>query len=150
MKATIERGIGRALRSYRVRDRHLVWNDPRTAAPDTIHLTSTAFADGAAMPERYAASDGAHDISPPLGWSNLPGETAELVLIIQDTDAPLPRPVVHLIAMVLPCNWWAGLPEGALSLTAGGDSHARRAGSSRSLPGQACPNASEGSLLRAD
>jgi Raf kinase inhibitor-like YbhB/YbcL family protein len=49
-------------------------------------LTSTAFADGAAIPVRYTG-DGAN-ISPPLAWSFLPEGTRSLALIVHDPDAP--------------------------------------------------------------
>jgi Raf kinase inhibitor-like YbhB/YbcL family protein len=49
-------------------------------------LTSTAFADGAAIPVKYTA-DGAN-VSPPLSWSFLPDGTESVALIVHDTDAP--------------------------------------------------------------
>jgi Raf kinase inhibitor-like YbhB/YbcL family protein len=49
-------------------------------------LTSTAFADGAAIPPKYTG-DGA-DTSPPLAWSFLPDGTRSLALIVHDPDAP--------------------------------------------------------------
>jgi len=53
--------------------------------PD-LELTSTAFADGAAIPIKYTG-DGAN-ISPPLAWSFLPEGTRSLALIVHDPDAP--------------------------------------------------------------
>jgi Raf kinase inhibitor-like YbhB/YbcL family protein len=53
--------------------------------PDT-ELTSTAFADGAAIPVKHTC-DG-DDVSPPLSWSSLPEGTRSLALIVHDTDAP--------------------------------------------------------------
>jgi Raf kinase inhibitor-like YbhB/YbcL family protein len=49
-------------------------------------LTSTAFADGAAIPAKYTG-DGAN-LSPPLAWSFLPEGTRSLALIVHDPDAP--------------------------------------------------------------
>jgi Raf kinase inhibitor-like YbhB/YbcL family protein len=49
-------------------------------------LTSTAFADGAAIPPKYTG-DGA-GVSPPLAWSFLPEGTRSLALIVHDPDAP--------------------------------------------------------------
>jgi Raf kinase inhibitor-like YbhB/YbcL family protein len=49
-------------------------------------LISPAFPPGAAIPAEYTC-DGA-DISPPLAWSGIPGDTASLVLIVEDPDAP--------------------------------------------------------------
>ena len=49
-------------------------------------LTSTAFADGAAIPPKYTG-DGSN-VSPPLAWSFLPDGTRSLALIVHDPDAP--------------------------------------------------------------
>ncbi len=115
MNPAIERLIGRAFYRLRARDRHLAWNAPALAAvPDGISLGSPAFAAHAAMPPRHAGDGVGDNLSPPLAWSGVPTGTAELVLIIEDPDAPLPRPVVHAIATGIPPHW-QGLPEGALA-----------------------------------
>jgi Raf kinase inhibitor-like YbhB/YbcL family protein len=119
MKPGVERTIGRLLRSVHAGERHLTCRDPRIAdAPASILLTSPAFADGSSIPTRHAGSGVGDNISPALAWASIPEETAELVLIVQDPDAPLLRPVTHLIAMGLaPSN--GSLPEGALAPRAG-------------------------------
>ncbi len=69
---------------------------------------------------RHEAGDGrtiGRLLRPALAWAGIPEGTAELVLIVQDPDAPLLRPVTHLIAMgIAPGD---GLPEGALAPRAG-------------------------------
>jgi Raf kinase inhibitor-like YbhB/YbcL family protein len=114
MNPEIERTLGRWLYSVRAGERYLAFKDPRAAAPDSIALGSSAFADGAAIPRRYAGRGVGENISPPLHWSNVPPQTKELVLIVQDPDAPMPRPVVHLIATGISPQTTA-IPEGALS-----------------------------------
>jgi hypothetical protein len=49
-------------------------------------LTSSAFADGAAIPVQFTCH-GAGD-SPPLAWANVPKRTRRLALIVRDPDAP--------------------------------------------------------------
>jgi Raf kinase inhibitor-like YbhB/YbcL family protein len=49
-------------------------------------LTSTAFADGAAIPTKYTGDGG--NVSPPLAWTFLPEGTRSLALIVHDPDAP--------------------------------------------------------------
>jgi Raf kinase inhibitor-like YbhB/YbcL family protein len=111
----LERTIGRALRSVRAGDRHLFWNAPALAeAPDTILLASPAFAMGGTMPVRHAVGGIGDNVSPALHWSGVPDHAAELVLVVQDPDAPLPRPVVHAIVTGIPPTW-GELPEGALA-----------------------------------
>jgi hypothetical protein len=51
-----------------------------------LTLTSSAFKQGATIPRRFTC-DGA-GTSPPLAWSNPPAGTRELVLVVQDPDAP--------------------------------------------------------------
>jgi Raf kinase inhibitor-like YbhB/YbcL family protein len=117
----IARVIGRMLRGIRAGDKHLAWNDlALVAVPVRISLLSSAFADGQAMPIRHAGDGVGDNISPPLHWSGVPEDAAELVLIMQDPDAPLPRPVVHVIATGVAPNA-GGLAEGALGPSASAD-----------------------------
>jgi Raf kinase inhibitor-like YbhB/YbcL family protein len=119
LNAGVERRIGRALRSIRAGDRRLAWNDPRVATvPASIRLSSPAFADGGAMPERCAGEGVGPNISPALEWSGLPAGAVDLVLIVQDPDAPTPRPIVHLIAEIPPDV--SNIAEGVLTPAHGG------------------------------
>ncbi len=119
MSPTVERTLGSLLRGVRADEKYLAFNDPRfAAAPVSISLTSSAFVEGGPIPKRYAGTGVGDNISPPLGWSNLPAATRELVLIVQDPDAPLPRPVTHVAVSGIPIGW-TGLAEGALAATAG-------------------------------
>src|SRR6185437_830367 len=65
-------------------------------APCSIHLTSPDFGAWAMMPRRFTQEG--ENLSPPLKWENLPEGVAELALVVQDPDVPLPDPVVHLVA----------------------------------------------------
>jgi Raf kinase inhibitor-like YbhB/YbcL family protein len=56
---------------------------PRAAA--SIRLTSPAFDDGATIPKRFTCSG--EDVSPPLRIGELPGDTRELALVVEDPDA---------------------------------------------------------------
>lgn len=55
-------------------------------APQTLTVRSTAFAPGGAIPRLYTC-DG-RDISPPLRWSGIPGDATQLMLVMNDLDAP--------------------------------------------------------------
>lgn len=54
--------------------------------PDTIEVTSDAFQDGGTIPARFTC-DG-EDLSPPLTWSNVPDDTEEIAVVVEDPDAP--------------------------------------------------------------
>lgn len=77
----------------------------------SVDLTSTAFATGDRLPPRFTA-DG-EGISPPLMWRNLPEGTQSLALIVEDPDAPAPRPLVHAIVVDIDPEL-GGLDEGAI------------------------------------
>jgi Raf kinase inhibitor-like YbhB/YbcL family protein len=115
----MERALGRLLRRVRAGDRHLAWNDPRFAdAPASLRLASAAFADGGAMPTRFAGAGVGENVSPPLDWSGAPAGTSAFALIVEDPDAPAPRPIVQLLAVGVPADF-SGLREGALSPASG-------------------------------
>jgi Raf kinase inhibitor-like YbhB/YbcL family protein len=106
--------LGRLLRNRRAGESKLAWNHPGLDAPETIALTSPAFVDGSEMPVSSAGKGVGLNVSPPLAWHGLPAQAAELVLIIEDPDVPLPRPVVHLaLAGITP--QLEGFAEGELN-----------------------------------
>ena len=107
--------IGRLLRRVRAGERKLLWNDPRLAAPGpSIGLTSASFAAQQRIPIRHAGRGVGDNVSPPLSWGPCPEGTREIVLALEDPDAPLPSPFVHLLVFGLPAAC-TSLSEGALS-----------------------------------
>ena len=106
--------IGHALRDVRAGLEHTVFNQSglRTGLA-AITVSSLAFADHAPIPVRYTA-DGP-GVSPPLQWQGVPAGSASVVLIVEDADAPTPRPLVHAIVVDLPADDSGALAEGALS-----------------------------------
>lgn len=80
------------------------------APPDRggLAVTSAAFGDGDAIPERYTC-DG-DDVSPPLSITGLPAGTAEIAVVVRDPDA---GGFVHWVVAGLPGDT-AGLDEGTL------------------------------------
>lgn len=111
--------VGSALKRARAGAESLAFADEAfRAVPVTLKVTSSAFADGTAVPARYTA-DG-EGISPPISWSSVPAETQQIVMIVEDADSPTPLPLVHAIAWDLP-KTDGEIPEGALkSLTTPG------------------------------
>jgi Raf kinase inhibitor-like YbhB/YbcL family protein len=55
-------------------------------APETISVTSSAFAEGEPIPQRYTC-DG-DEVSPPLAWTGVPDDAAAVALVVDDPDAP--------------------------------------------------------------
>lgn len=94
--------LGTLLRNRRPAERNYAWNQPNLAAPDTLQVTSRDFTDGGNLPRRHAGTRvGGENLSPHLAWSEPPAGTAELLLLIEDLDAPLgANPAVHCLAIV--------------------------------------------------
>lgn len=106
--------VGRMLRGVRAGERGLLWNsEAGRDAPGSIELVSEAFDSGASIPRRHAGDGVGENLSPPLAWRNIPHDTAELALVIEDADAPLPRPFVHTVVTAIPPQV-SRLSEGAL------------------------------------
>lgn len=80
---------------------------PPSAASEAFTLTSTAFAEGGAIPKEFTC-DGAN-LSPPLFWVGVPAGTAALVLVVDDPDA---RGFVHWIVLDLSGIDGGGLIQG--------------------------------------
>jgi hypothetical protein len=93
--------MGRLLAGRRAGDENLLARAPGLAeVPATIELTSPAFAAGAPIPRRYTQEG--ENRFPSLAWRGVPGAAQELVIVVEDPDAPLPSPVVHAILHGLP------------------------------------------------
>jgi len=54
----------------------------------SLTLTSKAFSNQSSIPAQYTCEG--KNISPPLSWSGVPGDTRSLALIVDDPDAPDP------------------------------------------------------------
>jgi|SRR5271166_253024 len=96
------RAVGRLLRNVRAGERRSPLAGAGITAPYDISVTSTAFSDGGVMPASSAGKGVGENVSPQLRWTAPPPETRQLVLIIDDVDVPLPRPLLHTIALIEP------------------------------------------------
>jgi Raf kinase inhibitor-like YbhB/YbcL family protein len=72
-----------------------------------MQLSSTAFAEGEAIPAKYTCDD--KNVSPPLKWSGTPSGAKSLALIADDPDAPVGT-WVHWVVYDLPASV-SELPE---------------------------------------
>ncbi len=70
--------------------------------PAKITLQSSAFAQNETVPRKHTGD--ADDKSPPLSWSGVPAVTKQLVLIVDDPDAPTPTPWVHWVLYNIPAG----------------------------------------------
>lgn len=120
--------LGRALRNRRAGHHTLVWARPDLQAPVNFTLTSPAFEHDAAIPERHRGRLLSADISPALAWTTPPSGTAELVLVVEDPDAPSAKPPTHLLTVGIDPALHA-IPENGLAQPSpvGGLRHGRGA-----------------------
>ena len=60
--------------------------DPESSLISTLEISSAAFEDGAAIPIEFTC-DGQNS-SPPLRWTDVPGGTRSIAIIVDDPDVP--------------------------------------------------------------
>ena len=97
MLENVPSAIGQALSSIRPGLGKLT--TAGVAAPETLRITSDAFAHEGAIPARHTA-DGA-GVSPPLRFSGVPAAVRSLVLVVEDADSPTPAPLCHALAWAI-------------------------------------------------
>jgi phosphatidylethanolamine-binding protein (PEBP) family uncharacterized protein len=94
--------IGKLLRNVRAGEHRSPFAGSDFTALDDITVTSAEFEDGGPMPTTSAGKGVGEDRSPQLSWSGVPPQTRQIVLIIDDVDVPLPRPLLHTVAVIEP------------------------------------------------
>jgi Raf kinase inhibitor-like YbhB/YbcL family protein len=82
--------------------------------PGSLLLGSPAFAAGGEIPARFSCEG--DDVSPPLGWVNVPEGTVELAVTVVDPDAPSGQFVHWVVTGLDPAL--GGLDEGEVPETA--------------------------------
>ena len=111
--------LGTLLRNRRPDARNYTWNQANLNAPETLEITSSDFTDMSTLPARHAGKRvKGENLSPHLAWSEPPSGTAELLLLIEDIDAPLSAsPAVHCLALIKEADLRTPheLPRGALA-----------------------------------
>ncbi|MEV5711341.1 YbhB/YbcL family Raf kinase inhibitor-like protein [Actinoallomurus sp. NPDC052274] len=105
--------LGKLLKNRRAGQAGLAWNAPNLAGADTLALSSPDFEHEATIPAVHAAKRaGGADLSPALTWTAVPEGTAQLLLVIEDPDAPTRAPFIHGVALVDPSV--TGVAQGGL------------------------------------
>ncbi|AYF74778.1 YbhB/YbcL family Raf kinase inhibitor-like protein [Nocardia yunnanensis] len=111
--------LGRLLQNKRAGAELVAWHRENLRGPETLGLRSDAFEDGATIPPAHAGRRaGGQNISPALDWNAAPAGTAQLLLIVEDPDAPTNSPFVHAVAIIDPAV--TAVPAGALAAASPG------------------------------
>ena len=58
--------------------------------------------DGGTIPQKHAGKGVGDNVSPALQWTGVPADAKQLVLIMDDLDVPMPKPLMHTIAVIEP------------------------------------------------
>jgi len=91
----------------------LAWYLPNLASKKVLTLTSSDFENESTIPTAHAAEQaGGQNTSPALAWSSAPSGTEQLLLVVEDPDAPTATPFIHCVALLEPTL--TSLPSGAL------------------------------------
>lgn len=69
-------------------------------APATLQVSSPAIRTGGLIAMEFTGYG--RNIPPAVAWSGAPSGTRAYVLVVQDPDAPGPRPIVHWVAYDIP------------------------------------------------
>lgn len=108
--------LGKLLKNRRAGEAGLAWHAPNLAGADTLAVTSTDFQHEATLPVVHAGRKlGGQETSPALAWSAAPTGTAQLLLVVEDPDAPTPKPFNHGVFLIDPSV--TSLGRGALDGT---------------------------------
>jgi Raf kinase inhibitor-like YbhB/YbcL family protein len=82
-------------------------------APKRMGLSSSSFADGAVIPDKYTQASPS-PVSPQLSWTDVPAGTQSFALIMHDPDVAMQKTtsdVLHWMAFNIP-GTATSLPEG--------------------------------------
>lgn len=97
--------VGMALRGSRAGTAHDVPTTLGLADEQAVRnlwVTSTSFRADGVIPLRFCGRPMGDNVSPQLSWTSPPAETVQLLIVIEDTDVPRPRPSLHLGAALDP------------------------------------------------
>src|ERR1700722_12832696 len=88
--------IGKLLKNRHAGHEGLAWNLPSLAGPDTLALNSPDFTHEGTIGVAHASKRiGGKDLSPALTWAVVPDGVEQLLLVVEDPDAPTKVPNVH-------------------------------------------------------
>jgi len=104
--------LGKLLHRFRAGEDRSPLAGPEYAGAATIEVTSPAFTDGGSIPQKHAGKGVGDNVSPALQWTGVGADAKQLVLIVDDLDVPMPKPLMHTIAVIEPDV--GGLAEGQL------------------------------------
>jgi Raf kinase inhibitor-like YbhB/YbcL family protein len=92
--------IGHMLRHVRSSNEKLASAKTDATSQADISVTSDDFQNGMPIPTQFTQYGA--NISPSLKWSGVPSNAKELVLVLEDPDAPRPNPIVHWVVYQIP------------------------------------------------
>jgi phosphatidylethanolamine-binding protein (PEBP) family uncharacterized protein len=104
--------LGKAFRHRRADESRSLSNDPAFATGARLTVTSATFREGEEIPARCCGALIGRNVSPSLGWRDLPAGATDVLLVMEDLDSPGAAPRIHVVAEFRASL--DDLPEGAL------------------------------------
>jgi hypothetical protein len=101
-----EKLAGRLLRPIRAGEQTIAVSNE--GAAERLTVTTPSFRDGERIPARHGAEQ---NVSPALVWDGVPAGAREVVVLVEDPDAPAPQAFVHWSVYSIPPTV-NSLPEG--------------------------------------
>jgi phosphatidylethanolamine-binding protein (PEBP) family uncharacterized protein len=105
--------LGRLLQNRRAGDETSLRHRDGLAAARELQISSPSFMHDGTIPERHSGPGRGENTSPALAWSAVPDGTAQMLLVIEDVDVPMKRPIIHTAALFSPTI--THFDEGALA-----------------------------------
>lgn len=80
----------------------LAWDELCAGGVPALRVESSAFKEGQPIPASHAGVGVGEDASPPLKFGEVPAGTKSLLIVMEDPDAPEPKPFVHWVLFNVP------------------------------------------------
>ncbi|GAB3386971.1 hypothetical protein GCM10027568_06100 [Humibacter soli] len=94
--------VGRLFRHRHAEESLSVSHRPELATSRRIAFASPRFVDGQELPGVYCGRFIGENLSPAVTWRDLPPETTEMLLVMEDLDSPGKSPRLHAVATFPP------------------------------------------------
>ncbi|MFT4006684.1 MAG: YbhB/YbcL family Raf kinase inhibitor-like protein [Lacrimispora sp.] len=105
--------LGWLLRGKKAGEESAYKHYPQLQTRNLFELSSPAFKNEGKIPRKHAGLGRGENISPELRWTILPKGTKQLLLVMEDIDVPLKKPILHMVVLFGPA--FERMPEGALT-----------------------------------
>ncbi|QBO35227.1 YbhB/YbcL family Raf kinase inhibitor-like protein [Periweissella cryptocerci] len=98
----VEKLVGRLMHKRRADFNLALVNRRELITTGKMRFASDSFKDGGIIPFTNRAEKENPNLSPELHWSRVPVGSEQLLIVVEDVDAPFAEPTIHMAAMLDP------------------------------------------------